>query len=107
MNQEIKKLWVNALHSGDYKQGAKYLRDSTNQYCPLGVLCDIHRTYSLGKRDWVRKGDRYDYISHHAVLPATVRRWAGLNKINPLFLAQISDIGIPFVEIAKLIEAEL
>lgn len=42
MNQEIKKRWVAALRSGDYKQGTGALRNADNKFCCLGVLCDLH-----------------------------------------------------------------
>lgn len=37
MNQEIKKLWVKALRSNEFKQGRGYL-EKDNKYCALGVL---------------------------------------------------------------------
>lgn len=40
MNKKIKKLWLKALRSGEYKQGKLALRIK-NKYCCLGVLCDI------------------------------------------------------------------
>lgn len=40
LNPEVKKLWVDALRSGDYKQGnGKLLLDG--KYCCIGVLCDL------------------------------------------------------------------
>ena len=51
MNQEIKKKWLNALRSGDYKQGRDVLRrvgrDGEDRWCCLGVLCDI-----IDKKGW-------------------------------------------------------
>lgn len=41
MNKEIKEKWLEALRSGEYKQGREHLRDESNQFCCLGVLCDI------------------------------------------------------------------
>ncbi len=41
MNGELKAKWLEALRSGRYKQGRKYLRDKNNQFCCLGVLCDV------------------------------------------------------------------
>lgn len=43
MNPEIKQLWLDALRSGDYKQGTGQLRDYNDNYCCLGVLCDVVR----------------------------------------------------------------
>lgn len=44
MDQRIKKLWVEALRGGKWKQGLGQLRASTERasyYCCLGVLCEI------------------------------------------------------------------
>ena len=44
MNQEIKKLWLEALRSGDYKQARGTLRrqyGDNPHHCCLGVLCEI------------------------------------------------------------------
>jgi hypothetical protein len=41
MNQEIKKKWIEALRSGDYKQGRGWLRDHDGNYCCLGVLMEV------------------------------------------------------------------
>lgn len=45
MNKTIKKKWVKALRSGNYKQGKERLRttktDGSSYYCCLGVLADV------------------------------------------------------------------
>ncbi len=40
LKPEIKKLWVDALRSGRYKQGYNDLRDSSGGHCCLGVLVE-------------------------------------------------------------------
>ena len=39
--KETRTKWLEALRSGDYKQGQIYLRNKENEFCCLGVLCDI------------------------------------------------------------------
>jgi hypothetical protein len=41
MDAEVKKIWVEALRSGDYKQTEGQLKD-TFGFCCLGVLCDVY-----------------------------------------------------------------
>ena len=41
MDKELKKKWVDALRSGDYKQGRGHLRSARDAYCCLGVLAEI------------------------------------------------------------------
>lgn len=38
MPQEIKTKWIEALRSGEYKQGKKSLKNENGAYCCLGVL---------------------------------------------------------------------
>jgi len=40
-NLELIKEWIEALRSGEYTQGKKALRNIKNEFCCLGVLCDI------------------------------------------------------------------
>jgi len=43
MNKQIKKQWVEALRSEEYKQGQECLHNpSDNTFCCLGVLCDLY-----------------------------------------------------------------
>ena len=41
MNNNLRKRWVAALRSGEYEQGKERLRSGGDEYCCLGVLCDI------------------------------------------------------------------
>lgn len=41
INPEVKKLWVEALLSGNYKQGMGIMRSKDNFFCIFGVLCDV------------------------------------------------------------------
>jgi len=51
VKQSIKDEWLAALRSGKYEQGRYRLR-TENQYCCLGVLCDILKEKVDG--EWVR-----------------------------------------------------
>lgn len=42
LTQSQKDQWVEALESGNYKQGKYRLRTKDNKYCCLGVLCEIN-----------------------------------------------------------------
>lgn len=41
MDQELKQNWVDALRSGKYKQARSVLRTKNNEFCCIGVLCDL------------------------------------------------------------------
>ncbi len=104
MNAEIKQKWIEALKSGKYRQGREALRDSDNDYCCLGVLCDLvdPNGWSAGALD--------DVFIH-----GTDDAWPGLSVLGPANLglrdaeklAEMNDSGSSFAEIADHIEANL
>ena len=112
MNAEVKKQWVEALRSGEYKQTQGHLRKD-GQYCCLGVLCDLHAKATGGQ--W--EEDHYGNCS--AWLPRTVCSWAGLSLalvdsyvvVNRddgcVTLATLNDNGKTFNDIAHVIEEYL
>ncbi len=51
MKDEIKKLWTEALRSGEYKQGSGFLRKENN-FCCLGVLTDLFLKENSDKGSW-------------------------------------------------------
>lgn len=114
MNQEIKTKWIEALKSGKYKQGREHLR-AGDDFCCLGVLCDIYKNQSTEKVEWESpdRGNVYSILNHSGVLPKPVQEWAELDSENPITgdaghsLAHLNDTGKSFLEIADLIEKNL
>ena len=117
MNKNIKEKWINALISGDYKQGKLALRQK-DEFCCLGVLCDLaskegivplqiygdnsDKTYSYGfdehgNQEWQQ-------------LPPLVAQWADIDDYSGLYnsdfpsLAEANDDGCTFEEIAVIIK---
>lgn len=95
MDSEIKALWVEALRSGEYKQGRYMLRSDVQTYCCLGVLKHlIEGDESVGNSSY---GDGlYD--------EATA---CGLTRDVQWNLVNMNDQGKTFTEIADYIEANL
>lgn len=90
MNKEVKTLWVEALRSGKYKQGTGALRNDKNEYCCLGVLCDVARKEGIIPSPRRAKDENvYEYGTvadrRGGTLPSAVYRWAGLYDGNPTF----------------------
>ena len=119
MNPDIKKRWVEALRSGEYKQGKYYLKNG-DDFCCLGVLCDLHRKEFGGK--W-EAGTLVTGLHNHiagtyaedASFPSKeVLEWAG-GPIDYLLLSRgqtattaINDgLEYTFTQIADLIEEQL
>ena len=109
MKPEIKKLWVDALRSGDYIQGRGGLRGECNDFCCLGVLCDLHAKAT--GRKWSHNGCHYEYLSQMAFLPNEVTEWAGLDTGRPKLpdgtLDTLNDAEMDFITIAGRVEAHL
>jgi len=117
MNPTIKAQWLEALRSGEYKQGRECLRQDDKDailYCCLGVLCDLHRK-ATGTHQWEALSDEdliYSYAHNEKYLPATVEYWAKLPfKVGSIsaegILAEANDDGVDFPTIADWIEANL
>ena len=94
MNEQVKKMWVDALRSGEYKQGQNVLHAYNSvgeeRFCCLGVLCDIAVKHNVVARsDEARRnfpsidnlqtaGFSYGWQSAMVDLPVEVIEWAGL-----------------------------
>jgi hypothetical protein len=105
MRERIKKLWIEALRSGEYEQTSGTLRDAGENneyaYCCLGVLEKI-RCDEQG----VRRFPQLDVLTEKTML------WAGLDDRNPNLpdgrsLAELNDDGMSFKSIANRIEKHL
>lgn len=117
MRPSIKKKWVAALRSGDYKQGRDQLRNEQNEFCCLGVLCNIHAQEH--KRIAARQPNPLLYMGEREQLPLEVEKWAGLegqfdgmmfDKVTQEFfcLVELNDFDqLSFDEIADVIERSL
>ena len=123
MKSDIKELWVKALTDGSYEQGTNALKVD-NQFCCLGVLCDLHAKAT--GNDWKVIDGNYFYLDNEELLPEKVMEWAGLNSQCPQVetedqdletddawyksietLADLNDSGSSFEEIAQLIKEQL
>lgn len=105
MNEVVKLKWVNALRSGHYKQGFGQLKNSKDEYCCLGVLCDIYAiTYATS------------FNEGNNIMPVEkITNWAGLESRQKVIyknqnrhLADINDDEkLSFKEIAEIIIKQL
>lgn len=81
MDQAIKKKWVKALRSGEYRQGSGVLKDG-RKFCCLGVLCDIQGA------DWKKVEDAVGCLETDR-LPRQLN--AGLRQTQRQKLARMND----------------
>lgn len=111
MNPKIKKKWLKALRSGEYKQTKGRLRKGEG-FCCLGVLCNLH-AQAHPEIAAQQKYKKY-YMWHSDLLPHEVQEWAGLSSDSGEYtpnnsqyatsLAEKNDAGAKFSELADIIE---
>lgn len=122
MNEEVKKLWIDALRSGEYKKGVGKLHKlfmTGDEFCCLGVLCDvaIKNGVDVPKQETDFGTISYGDLSESGYLPVEVMQWAELDFRNPyvrdggtmITLVNLNDSRQDdnFPEIADAIEAQL
>lgn len=122
MNPSIKKAWIEALLSGNYKQGRGHLHSiagKEHQFCCLGVLTHIavNSGIDLENQRWTEDNETIvSYDGQDEFLPSDVMRWAGIRTDNGAFryedemgqvdtsLVELNDQGVSFVELAEYID---
>ena len=113
MNKRIKKLWIKALRSGEYKQARGCLRTKSD-HCCLGVLTDIYRKATHEGR-WRNLGTGMAFVvgdeTEEVMLADTVVKWAALKETNPRLgqhrASVLNDSGKDFNYIADKIDKYL
>ena len=116
---EHRRVWVEALKSGEYVQGRNALcqkNGDSSEYCCLGVACEIS-----GLGEFVPKSkstpNAFTFVTgrktaHHLVLPKVVRDWLGLRICdgsyhgNGISMVTLNDRGMSFRDLADIIESE-
>jgi hypothetical protein len=95
--------WVNALRSGEYKQGDRFLlKDGCGGYCCLGVLDDLFSDLDLrgSSSSVLRNFDKIGLNSCEATLPGSYVTLAELND------GSSDGERFTFDEIADIIQAQ-
>ena len=109
----FKTKWVEALRSGDYKQGEGLLyNDIGKTYCCLGVACKISEPDYVPPYDEFIRGSKRDKI--YPNLPAILvgednipKKLADMNDGAKLPNGEVIHPKMSFVEIADWIEKHL
>lgn len=106
MDAVVKEKWVAALRSGEYIQGRRYLRNNNDEYCCLGVLCDLH-SKETNVAQWTKsKFAINEYLGSTALLPMEVHHWSGIEEFGFVHKLMCMNDGEQnsFAEIADYIE---
>jgi hypothetical protein len=104
MEKYLKSKWVETLRSGNYRPGAKRLRNSADQFCCLGVLCDI-----IDNTEWRSDPDTPHYLhgANAVSLNSATLKDYGLSNLQQHILMNMNDKGASFPEISNYIEKSL
>lgn len=113
VNKERVQLLVNALRSGEFRQGAGALRRG-NFYCCLGVATEVALRNGLQLTE-TEKNRNYPWDQSYQVMCEPVYQWFGFTTGNPT-LAGVrlrdfdaashwnDDLQVEFPEIADMFE---
>lgn len=116
MLTDNQRLWVEALRSGKYKQGYRWLRSIKNEYCCWGVACDLEGVVWQQNRfdnchSYEIRGEGRVYETYP---PMHVVQQLGYEVDDGYILsyecevvealAMMNDAGSSFLEIADVIE---
>lgn len=109
MDKALKAKWLEALRSGRYKQGKSRLRNNKDEFCCLGVLCDIS-----GQGQWKLADDKTTYYyckekkNGYHCLPPFMEEFSGIGAGTLEDLMGLNDIDeLSFPEIAEWIEESI
>ncbi len=117
MKEDIKRQWVAALRSGEFKQGIDFLNGRNGEYCCLGVLCELAVRAGVVDKTFHEGFGHTMFDDKDATLPHRVSTWAGLLDNNDpsevwieaedQTLTRLNDSGVKFTDIADIIEEQL
>lgn len=118
MNSGLKAKWIEALRSGEYKQGYGALRDDDDTFCCLGVLCDVidpdlwnEDTTPLSSDLGVANSSRRIYLHEFGDVTLYQREintlFAGDNDIVDGLVQMNDKLQMPFNELASWIETNV
>lgn len=100
--EDFKKKWLEALRSGEYKQGVGTLYDKvTNAHCCIGVACYLHNGVNANLCGFLPQSG----VSGYSALPDAIS--GGFSNDVTAQLITMNDSGKSFAEIADWIEKNL
>lgn len=118
-NRENIQKWIDALRSGEYKQGKGRLKysnqDGDVKHCCLGVACEVALVDGVGLELTnnpmnIYTDRKYFFDGYGESIPPKVQKWLGVDDDDPRITEEYSAAGLndsgnyTFSEIADLLE---
>lgn len=104
MNPEKKRLWLEALRSGEYKQGRKVLKTNSELFCCLGVYADAVEQVSWEPT----RSYHYQFVSNDGVPQNTGLPASMVEREHQAHLIYLNDTEVQtFDQIANWIEENI
>ncbi len=100
MDAVLRAEWLKALRSGEYEQGRFMLRTSTNQFCCLGVLCDVANKIGKVVGSWGQ--DNHSQTHFNGISQYAPEQLLDIDTQREL--GKANDDGLDFEQIAGIIE---
>jgi hypothetical protein len=99
VNKENFQKLIDALRSGEYAQGKMALRTTQNEFCCMGVACDIYQK-EVGDLDVKVESEAYTYDDLNGYMPLKVAEWyMGKIDSNYIGLSGSNTTGTPYVSL--------
>lgn len=103
MKNELKKKWIEALLSNNYKKGTSRFRNLNNEFCCLGVLCDV-----VDKNSWREVSVLYQWKGLAYYFDSLQLHTLGLSEFDQSELMILNDTNNGnFINIAAWIEENI
>ena len=99
----LAKRWLAVLRSGKRKQGRRLLRSTDDEFCCLGVLCEVA---GMTAQESSYTGGAYTYAHSPYGPPDRLLERVGLTRLDAGVLVDFNDKQrLTFAEIADELEA--
>lgn len=100
----LMEVWIAELRSGEYTQGTEKLKSYQDEYCCLGVLCNI-----VSPGEWDSGQEGYSFLGNEGDPPYEVVLQLGVNVEDvPGFISDLVNkndtLCYTFSEIADFLE---
>jgi len=115
MTPELKRKWIKALRSGEYRKSTavlkRFFRTTEPRHCCIGVLCELVKDDFEDAKNLIQRrpdfGGHASRTSVGAIMDFRTLGHVGLSNEHQKTLTNMNDKGASFDRIANWIEKRL